>query len=73
LEKSREQLDVSNVASDAGSLRIQFIDQMTGKPFMKGPVLVAIKDATPKNLEILVNALQGHVRRSFPSDNWPKF
>jgi hypothetical protein len=27
----------------------------------KGPVLVPVADATPKNLELLLNTLQGHV------------
>jgi ribosome assembly protein 4 len=61
LEKSREQQDIYNVPSDAGSLRIQFFDEATGLPVGKGPVLVPVADATPKNLELLLNTLEGHV------------
>ncbi len=65
LERSIEQQDVGNGPSGAGSLRLQFIDEMTGLPITKGPVVVAVKDATPKNLELLVNKLQGHASHSF--------
>jgi len=61
LERSKEQRDIYNVPSDAGSLRIQFYDEITGLPIGKGPVLVPVADATPKNLELLLNTLQGHV------------
>lgn len=61
LERSREQQDIITVPSDAGSLRIQFFDEITGLPIGDGPVLVPVADATPKNLELLLNTLQGHV------------
>lgn len=61
LERAREQQDINNVPSDAGSLRIQFFDETTGLPIGKGPVLVPVADSTPKNLELLLNTLQGHV------------
>lgn len=54
LERSKEQQVVGNESSGAGSLRLQFIDESTGQPIFKGPVVVAVKDATPKNLELLV-------------------
>jgi ribosome assembly protein 4 len=62
LERTREQQDINNVPADAGSLRLQFFDETTGLPIGQGPVLVPVADATPKNLELLVNTLQGYVR-----------
>jgi ribosome assembly protein 4 len=65
-EKAREQQDVEIVPVDAGSLPIQFFDQTTGLKIGHGPVLVPVADATPKNLELLLNTLLDHVRlRSF--------
>jgi ribosome assembly protein 4 len=60
-ERSRAQQDIEEVPSDAGSLRLQFYDETTGLPIGQGPVLVPVADATPKNLELLLNTLQGHV------------
>jgi hypothetical protein len=60
-ERAREQQDIEEVPSDAGSLRLQFFDETTGLPIGQGPVLVPVADATPKNLELLLNTLQGHV------------
>jgi ribosome assembly protein 4 len=49
----------SQIPDDLGSIRIQFIDQSTGKS--TGPaVAVPVKDATVKNLETLLNTIQGH-------------
>lgn len=39
---------------------MQFVDEITGKP-IGAPVLVAVADANPKNLELLLNNLQEHV------------
>jgi len=61
LERSKAQQDIEEVPSDAGSLRLQFYDETTGLPIGQGPVLVPVADATPKNLELLLNTLQGHV------------
>lgn len=60
-ERSRAQQDIEEVPSDAGSLRLQFFDETTGLPIGQGPVLVPVADATPNNLELLLNTLQGHV------------
>ena len=60
-EKARLQQDIEEVPSDAGSLRLQFYDETTGLPIGSGPVLVPVADATPKNLELLLNTLQGNV------------
>lgn len=59
-ERAREQQDIETVPQDAGSLRYQFIDQITGLPIGQ-PILIPVADATPKNLEILLNKLQDHV------------
>lgn len=61
-DRARQQQDVEVIPSDAGSLRLQFYDETTGLPIGQGPVLVPVADATPKNLELLLNTLQGHVR-----------
>jgi hypothetical protein len=61
-DRARQQQDVEVTPSDAGSLRLQFYDETTGLPIGQGPVLVPVADATPKNLELLLNTLQGHVR-----------
>ncbi|KFY04490.1 hypothetical protein O988_00756 [Pseudogymnoascus sp. VKM F-3808] len=59
-ERAGQQQAIEEIPSDAGSLRIQFFDETTGLPIGSGPVLVPVADANPKNLELLVNALQGH-------------
>lgn len=61
-ERAREQQDVEEIPSDAGSLRLQFFDEITGLPIGQGPVLVPVADANPKNLELLLNTLQEHVK-----------
>lgn len=61
LERSRAQQDIEEIPSDAGSLRIQFFDETTGLPIGNGPVLVPVANADPKNLELLLNTLLGHV------------
>lgn len=59
-EKAREQQDVDAIPKDAGSVRVQFFDQSTGKP-TGAPVAIPVVDATVKNLELLLNTLQGNV------------
>src|ERR1700682_1781466 len=59
--RAREQQDIEEIPADAGSLRLQFFDETTGFPIGQGPVLVPVADANPKNLELLLNTLQGHV------------
>ncbi|EEH16480.1 hypothetical protein PABG_06567 [Paracoccidioides brasiliensis Pb03] len=58
-EKTRLQQEVQTIPTDLGSVRVQFFDQTTGKP-TGPPVSVPIADATVKNLETLVNTLQGN-------------
>lgn len=60
-ERARVQQEVEVIPSDAGTLRLQFFDETTGLPIGDGPVLVPVADATPKNLELLLNTLQGNV------------
>lgn len=59
-EKAREQQDVDTIPSDLGSVRVHFYDQSTGKP-TGAPVAIPVADATVKNLELLLNTLQGNV------------
>lgn len=60
-DRAREQQNIEEIPSDAGTLRLQFFDETTGSPIGQGPVLVPVADATPRNLELLLNRLQGHV------------
>ncbi|KAI0995508.1 Ribosome assembly protein 4 [Podosphaera aphanis] len=56
-ERAREQQDIEEIPTDAGSLRIQFYDETTGLP-IGDPTQVPVADANPKNLELLLNSLQ---------------
>lgn len=59
-EKARQQQEIQSIPSDLGSVRVQFFDQSTGAA--TGPaVSVPVADATVKNLETLLNTLQGNV------------
>jgi len=60
-DRAREQQNIEEIPADAGTLRLQFFDETTGLPIGQGPVLVPVADANPKNLELLLNTLQGHV------------
>lgn len=64
-DRAREQQDIEEVPSNAGSLRIQFFDETTGLPIGQSHVVLAVADANPKNLEVLLNELQGHVRNLY--------
>ncbi|KAF3483756.1 WD repeat protein [Arthroderma uncinatum] len=58
-EKAREQQEVDSIPENLGSVRVQFFDQSTGSA--SGPaVAVPLGDATVRNLEILLNTLQGN-------------
>ncbi|KAL8753156.1 MAG: hypothetical protein Q9184_005506 [Pyrenodesmia sp. 2 TL-2023] len=57
-EKARAQQDVDSIPSDLGSVRVQFFDHLTKKP-TGAPVVIPVADATVKNLELIVNTLQG--------------
>lgn len=60
-ERAREQQDIEEVPSDAGTLRIQFFDETTGLAIGNTNILVPVEHATPKNLEQLLNSLLEHV------------
>ncbi|KAF6227401.1 hypothetical protein HO133_008845 [Letharia lupina] len=56
-EKARAQQDVDTIPDNLGSIRVQFLDQASG--ISAGPpVSVPVRDATVKNLELLLNTLQ---------------
>ena len=60
-EKARQQQEITSIPQNLGSIRVQFVDQSNGA--VTGPaVAVPVADATVKNLETLLNTLQGHVR-----------
>ncbi len=59
VEKAERVAEESQIPEDLGSVRVQFVDQSTGKT--TGPaVAVPVKDATVKNLETLLNTIQGN-------------
>ena len=60
-EKSREQQAVESIPNSLGSIRVQFVDQSNGQS-IGAPISVPVVDATVKNLELLLNTLQGNVR-----------
>jgi len=59
-EKAQKQQDVEIVPSGLGSIRVQFNSQANGQP-VGAPVSVPVADATVKNLELLLNTIQGNV------------
>ncbi len=65
--RAKEQQEIDTIPENLGSVRVQFHDHATGNP--TGPsVSVPVVDATVKNLELLLNTLQGNVRRyNFPT------
>jgi ribosome assembly protein 4 len=59
-EKARIQAEANEIPLGLGSVRVQFVDQSTGNG--TGPaVAVPLENATVKNLEILLNSIQGNV------------
>jgi ribosome assembly protein 4 len=57
-EKARNQADITVIPDNLGSIRVQFVDQSTGTS--TGPVVsIPVQDATVRNLENLLNTLQG--------------
>ena len=65
-EKAQRAAEEAIIPDDLGSVRIQFADQQSG--LTTGPVVaVPVKDSSVKNLEILLNALQGKVGESSSS------
>ena len=60
VEKTRQQQEIDEIPTTLGSIRVQFVDQATGAT--TGPaVAVPVADASTKNLETLLNTLQGNV------------
>ena len=61
-EKAREQQSVGNIPEGLGSIRVQFSNESNGE-HVGAPVSVPVISATVKNLELLLNTLQGNVCR----------
>lgn len=60
VEKARIQAEENEIPEGLGSVRVQFVDQSTGDG--TGPaVAVSVANATVKNLETLLNSIQGNV------------
>lgn len=61
IDKAQRRAEDAQIPEGLGSIRIQFVDQSTGNS--TGPVVaVPVQDATVRNLETLLNTLQGKVR-----------
>jgi hypothetical protein len=59
-EKARVQAEANEIPEGLGSVRVQFVDQSTGGA--AGPAIaVSIANTTVKNLETLLNSIQGNV------------
>jgi hypothetical protein len=59
-EKARIQAEANEIPRGLGSVRVQFIDQSTGSG--AGPAIaLPIENATVRNLETLLNSIQGNV------------
>lgn len=58
--KAREQQELDHIPEDLGSVRVQFFDHATSKP-SGPPISVPVVNASVKNLELLLNTLQGNV------------
>lgn len=59
LDKAQRDAEDARIPEDLGTVRVQFVDQSTGRS--TGPsVAIPVKDATVKNLEALLNSLQGN-------------
>lgn len=56
-DRAREQQELDTIPADLGSIRVQFVDQGTGKAH-GAAVSIPVADATVKNLELLLNTLQ---------------
>ena len=59
-EFSKKQQDIDTIPDNLGSMRVHFLDQATGQS-AGPPVSVPVRDANVKNLELLLNTLQGNV------------
>lgn len=59
----KEQVERDRIPDDLGNVRVQFVDQATGK-VTGAPVSIPIAQANVKNLELLLNSLQGQVSMS---------
>ena len=63
--RKQEELENNKIPQGLGSVRVQFVDQSTDSP-TGGPVSVPHAQANVKNLELLLNSLQGQVCQSRP-------
>ena len=61
--KARAQQDVETIPADLGSIRVQFNNQSNGE-YSGAPISVPVANATIKNLELILNTLQGNVCKS---------
>ena len=70
-ELASAQQAVDTIPENLGSIRVQFLDQATGES-AGPPVSVPVRDATVKNLELLLNTLQRNVGVSRTRSRSPK-
>ena len=60
VEKARQKQELDVIPDGLGSVRVQFVDQATGKS-SGPPISVPVAEASVKNLELLLNTLQKNV------------
>lgn len=60
LEKTQSLQEADTIPSGLGNIRLQFNDQSSGQA-VGAPIQVPVEDATLRNLELLLNTLQGNV------------
>ena len=57
-----EEEENRRIPDGLGAVRVQFVDQSSGTA-TGGPVSIPLAHASVKNLELLLNSLQGQVRK----------
>ena len=62
---ARDQQEVDTIPENLGSVRVQFLDRATGQS-AGPPVSVPVRDATVKNLELLLNTLLHNKKSAAP-------
>jgi ribosome assembly protein 4 len=68
VENARQQQAIQEIPNHLGSVRVQFVDHATGSSATPA-VSIPVADTSIKNLEILLNTLQGNVGRQKTVDN----
>lgn len=63
-EKAKQEAEANKIPDGLGSLRVQFVDEGSGQG--AGPAIaLPVEKSTVKNLESLLNSIQGNVGMCF--------